>query len=248
LIEEELKGNAAVDEYLNGTISDKELMDRYFKSVKGNIENSGKTVYIMDGKCYGNDADRFIDALEPTKLEQFALREILGKLREPVMISDATPNRLLERYWDKYGKEVVSKIVGNEMAGKLMTDDPPSTILERAGNHAREMEILSKLPRYGSLPPIAKFADEVVRMYKTKGEKEAVKVIGNAKGTKMKSIGCAFLFAIHHKGEEWKYSEMEMEFAEFLKKYVEKLLESEGSEYHEALKELVSVSGAMEKI
>jgi hypothetical protein len=75
-----------------------------------------------------------------------------------------------------------------------------------------------------------------------------VKVIGNAKGTKMKSIGCAFLFAIHHKGEEWKYSEMEMEFAEFLKKYVEKLLESEGSEYHEALKELVSVSGAMEKI
>ncbi|UCC20504.1 MAG: hypothetical protein JSV62_04230, partial [Promethearchaeota archaeon] len=101
-----------------------------------------------------------------------------------------------------------------------------------------------------SLPPLAKFADTVVRVYKTFGEKNALAEIkkrpDNPKG---KSIAYAFLLAFG-KGQDkkWQFSQVEIEYGEFLKDNVKKLLDSKPDKYHKYLQDLLIASGSSEKI
>jgi len=122
--------------------------------------------------------------------------------------------------------------------------------LELVLNYKERQKILSKLPKYNSLPPLAKFADSVARTYKTFGEKKAIvelkKGLDNTKG---KSIAYAFLLYLgKSKDKKWQYSNVEIEYGEFLKDYVKKLLESKPEKYHENLKELLIASGSSENI
>ncbi len=247
LIKEELEREAMVDEYLNNGISDGEFIDGHSRKAMERIKKSGKRVFLMDKKCYGNNSEKFINALNPNGMERSALSQILEKVDEAVVVSDATPNKVLEKYWENYGKDILEKIVGGD-AKKFLTDEPPSIILKRASKEAKKKKIISKLPTYQSLPPIAKFADKIARTFKTKGEKEAVKVIEGARDTKKKAVGYSFLLAFGHKGKEWKYSKVEKELARSIQKYAKEILEAQQEEYHEALQKLVSASGAMEKI
>ena len=90
-------------------------------------------------------------------------------------------------------------------------------------------KILSKLPQYSSLPPLANFADTVARTYKTFGKKEALGEIKKKPDTpKGKSIAYAFLL-VFDKGKDtkWQYSKQEIEYGEFLKEYAKNLLDAE---------------------
>jgi hypothetical protein len=117
-------------------------------------------------------------------------------------------------------------------------------------NYKERQQILSQLPSYDSLPPLASFADDIARTYKTFGEKEALRDIkkrpDNPKG---KSIAYAFLLAFDKgKDKKWQYSQVEIEYGEYLKEYVKKLLDSKPKGYHKALQELLTASGSDEKI
>ena len=105
-------------------------------------------------------------------------------------------------------------------------------------------------PKYKSLPPLAKFADNVVRTYKTFGEKEALAEIKKRPDDpKVKSISYAFLLVFGKaKDKKWQYSQVEIEYGDFLKDHAKKLLDSEPKKYHKALKELLSASGSSENI
>ena len=117
-------------------------------------------------------------------------------------------------------------------------------------NYRERQQILAQLPKYKSLPPLAKFVDNVVRTYKTFGEKEALGEIkkrpDNPKG---KSISYAFLLVFGKaKDKKWQYSQVETEYGDFLKEYVKKLLDSEPKNYHKFLQELLTNSGSSENI
>ena len=137
------------------------------------------------------------------------------------------------------------------MAKKFYSlDDTPSDILELVYNYRERQQIIAQLPMYKSLPPLAKFADNVVRSYKTFGEKEALAEIkkrpDNPKG---KSIAYAFLLAFGKgKDKKWQYSQVEIEYGDFLKDYVKKLLNSDPKKYHKSLQDLLSASGSSENI
>ena len=92
--------------------------------------------------------------------------------------------------------------------------------------------------------------DGVVRTYKTFGEKEAIaefkKRPDDPKG---KSISYAFLLAFGKaEDKKWQYSQIEIEYGDFLKEYVKKLLDSEPENYHKAFQELLIASGSSENI
>ena len=97
---------------------------------------------------------------------------------------------------------------------------------------------------------MARFVDNIARTYKTFGEKEALKDIkkrpDNPKG---KSIAYAFLLALGKgKDKKWQYSQIEIEYGEFLKDYAKKLLDSKPEQYHKTLQDLLTASGSDEKI
>jgi hypothetical protein len=60
---------------------------------------------------------------------------------------------------------------------------------------------------------------------------------------KEKAISYAFLYALGVRGEEWKYTKMEIDFGKHLAGYVKSLLKAEGEEYKKMLDMLLKEVG-----
>jgi hypothetical protein len=250
--EYELDQTKNINEYLSGELTDIEFITKNMKQREESIRESDEKVLILDGISYGTDLEQFIKALKPNKFEKEGLEFILEKVNEPVVLNNVSPNKVLERFWKDYGLDVINSIIDEEeMAKKFFSlDDTPSDILELVFNYKERQQILSQLPKYKSLPPLAKFADSVSKAYKTFGEKEALAEIkmrpDNPKG---KSIAYAFLLVFGKaKDKKWQYSQIEVEYGDFLKEHAKKLIDSEPKNYHKALQELLSSSGSSENI
>lgn len=241
-----------VSEYLSGELMDYDFITTNMKQRKESIKESGEKILILDETSYGTNIDEFIKALKPNKYEKQGLEIILEEVEEPIVFSNATPNKVLEYYWKDYGLDTINSIIDDEeMAKKFFSlDDTPSDILELMLNYKERQKILAQLPQYKNLPPLANFVDNVARTYKTFGEKEALAEIkkrpDNPKG---KSIAFAFLLAFR-KGQDkkWQFSQVEIEYGEFLKDNAKKLLDATPDKYHKVLQELLTNSGSSEKI
>lgn len=241
-----------LDDYLSGKLNDYDFIKKNMEKRKEEIKDSSEKMFILDGVSYDQDFKKFIEALNPNEYEKRGLEYILNQIDEPVIFDNATPNKVLEEYWKDYGLETIDEIINDENMSKKFYSlkDEPSDILELVCNYKERQKILSKLPRYKSLPPIAQFVDNIARTYKTFGEKKTLVEIKNRpEDTKAKSISYAFLLALGKgKDKKWQYSDVEIEYGNFLKEYVKKLLESNPKNYHKNLKELLTASGFTDDI
>jgi len=241
-----------ISNYLSGELTDIEFIRKNIKHQAESIKDSEKKLFVLDDVSFGLDVDGFIDALKPNKYEKDALESILAQVDEPVVLNNVTPNKVLERFWKDYGLNFLNSIIDDkEMAKKFFSlEDSPSNILDLIYSYKERQQILSKLPKYKELPQLPKFIDDVVRVYKTFGEKEAiVEIKKRPDDPKGKSIAYAFLL-VFGKAEDkkWQYSQVEIEYGDFLKEYAKNLLESKPEDYHKAFKELLSASGSSENI
>ncbi len=259
VIPREIKGESSItdfslqkkDEYTRGGIKDHDLIDENIKHAMEKIKESDEKIYILDGVSYGANTEKFIDALGPNVYEKKALQILLDRVNEPIVLNDVTPNSVLEKYWKKHGLKTLETITESpEMSNKLFQlNDPPSELVEAAINFKENQKILSDLPQYDSLPPLTSFADKIARTYKTMGIQKTIgEIRDRPDDTKGKSLAYAFLLAMEKgKDKKWKYSEVEVEYGEFLKDYAKKLLESTPKDYDKNLRELINATGASEK-
>jgi hypothetical protein len=226
--------------------------------VSDHVPASAGMILALGNTCYGDDAEAFIDAMNPSRIERRALEFLLDELDESIVVESATPNKVLMMYWDVYGVDILESIVGDrDLAEKVFErgqwkKDTPAKVLKTAKSKAKKDEIESALPKYRDLPPLAAFADRIVRVYKTKGKKSALMQANKETSgldTKIKSVRYAFLLTFNSAiGKEWQFTKEQMDFGVFLKDYAEKLLEVEGDDYHDSLQELLKASGSMQRI
>jgi hypothetical protein len=251
-VEEEIQ-----KEYQNGTISDFELIRKHQENFEDFLRKGEKKVYVIDEYCYGDDISAFINALNPTEEEREGLKVILERVQTPVVVSKATPNKVLNMFWEDHGKEVIKAIVRDEKTAKKLfrksdtSKSSPSQVLREASILTKERDIISALPQYQSLPPIAKFADDIARTYMTSGKEDALRAIEHYKGgdTRIKSVAYAFLLALKQgASKKWQYTKTEIDFAQFLKEPAHKLLNSKPNEYHNRLQNLLSATGSTKKL
>ncbi|MDI6917710.1 MAG: hypothetical protein QMC80_07945, partial [Thermoplasmatales archaeon] len=245
--------NDVLQKYINDNVTDKEFIVDSADKMKEEIRNLNQKIFIADNKCYGSDDSMFINLFNPTDEERTGLKTILEKLKAPLIVEKATPNKILSLYWDKFGKDILfaltnDKSISEEMQGK---NEQPSQILKMAVIKCKQKGIFTSLPSYASLPPVAEFADKIAKTYKTKGSDEALKEIEKLKteDTKIKSVAYAFLLVFGRtKGREWQYSQIDKEFAQFLMKGTKNLIEAKAEEYHNALQSLLKDTGSTEII
>ena len=241
-----------LDDYLHGKISDLDLILKNISKREEIIKESGEKLFILDGKSYGSDIKSFIKALKPNKYENEGLEFILTNINKPVILKNVTSNKVLEIYWDDYGFQILNFILKNEELAKKFNklDETPSDLLELVFSYKERENILSELPKYKSLPPLAKFADQISRLYKTYGKNKILTELKNqSDNTKSRSLAYAFLLVFEKgKDSKWKFSNIEIESGEFLKEFAKDLLDSKPNEYHNALKRLLNASGSSEKI
>lgn len=241
-----------IQEYLSGELSDYDFISRNIKKRHQAVQDSDEKLFVLNGKSYGDDINSFVNDLKPKEYERRGLELILEKIDEPVILEDVTPNKVLEKYWKGNGLDVIKEIIDNDKMAEnfYLLDDSPSEILKLVFSYIKRQKILSKLPKYDSLPPLANFVDNVTRTYKTYGEKMALSEIKKRPDTpKAKSIAYAFLL-FFGKGEDkkWQFSNIEIEFGEALQEHVKKLLDSKPEDYNKYLQDLLMFSGSSEKI
>ena len=243
---------ASVTDYLSGKISDSDFISKTMEQYQELLQQSSEKFYMYNGTSFGYDLTRFLDALQPKPYERQALEFILKKIQEPVIVEQTTPNKLLERYWDIYGKAFIDTIIDDpSMADSFSKlDDTPSNIVSLVFDYQQRQNILAQLPQFSSLPTLAQFADSVARSYKTFGEQKAIQTVMKRPDTpKGKAIAYAFLLYLG-KAEDikWQYSKEEVDYGTFLLDYAKKLLESKPEEYAQTLQELLTASGCDEHV
>jgi len=241
-----------IKEYLSGELTDYDFIKNNMQERHQAVKDANERLFVLNGKSYGNDVNDFINDLKPNEYERKGLELILEKIDEPVIFDDVTPNKVLEKYWKDKGLNAMKEIIENEKMAEnfYLLDDSPSEILKLVFNYIKRQKILSQLPIYYSLPPLANFIDNIARTYKTYGEKKALGEIKKRPDTpKGKSIAYAFLLFLG-KGEDkkWQFSNIEIEFGESLKEHIKKLLESKPEDYNKYLQDLLIFSGSSEKI
>ena len=247
---EEMQETVYLDEYLSGTLTDREFIQKNTKHQQEQVEQSAEKILVLNGVSYGSDVKRFVDELKPNKYQREALEFILDRVDEPVVVSDASPNRILDRYWNQHGKAFIDAVVEDKtMADSFYKlDETPSNISTMVFEYKQRQHVLSQLPVFPSLPSLAKFADTVARTYKTFGIKNTLTEIKNRpENPKGRALAFAFLLALN-KGQDskWKYSKEEIEYGEFLKDYAQHLLDADPKKYRKMLQELLTASGSSE--
>jgi len=155
-------------------------------------------------------------------------------------------------YWEAYAKDFIKSIVDDKkMADSFFKlDDTPSNILAMVVEYKDRQKVLSQLPNFESLPPLATFADNIARTYRTFGKKNALGEIKKRPDTpKGRSVAYAFLL-VFEKGKDtkWKYSKDEIEYGEFLTQYAKYLIDVEPKKYTKTLQDLLTACGSNEKI
>ena len=239
-----------LQQYLSGEQTDYEFIKQIARSQEAQVKKTDEKILVLDGVSFGTDVSRFIDALQPNTTEKVALKFILQKTQEPLIISKITPSKLLERYWDQYGNDFLESILDDKQIAESLfkLDDSPSNIVKLAFEYKQRKTVLSQLPAFKTLPPLAAYADTVARTYRTFGETKALAEIKKHPDTpKGKSIAYAFLLTFKKATEvKWKYSKEEIEYGEFLQNQAKKLLECKPDEYHNVLQELLKASGSSE--
>lgn len=245
------------EDYLHGKLGDRELIER--QTLKGLklLREGGEGLYILGKRCFGGNRDAFIKALNPTEEERVGLEAILREIKGPVVVEGETAAKVLESFWEKYGERAMEAVCGDtEVARRLFRDSnatrvPPSKLLKDAIAAVRQKEVISKLPMYGKLPEVARFANEMARIYITRGPEETARAIERYKteDSSVKSTAYAFLIAMGMQAsKEWQYMVHEVEFAKYLLPYVKKLLSAGPEDYHSCLQALLSATGSTELI
>lgn len=241
-----------IDEYLSGDLTDNEFINKNIKTRKEKITQSHEKILVYNGVSYGSDVNGFIQCIKPKSYEKQALEYVLEHIDEPLVLTDTTPNKILEMYWKEYGHDFLESIIDDtKMADSFFKlDDTPSNILETVFEYKNRQQILDQLPQFTVLPPLAAYVDNIARTYRTFGLKKAVTEIKKHPDTpKAKSISYAFLLSLHaEKDIQWKYSKEEIEYGEYLKSYTKKLLEVHPKQYAETLQTLLTISGSNEQI
>jgi hypothetical protein len=241
-----------VQQYLSGEVTDYEFIKQIAKSQEEHVKHIEEKMLVLDGVSYGTDILRFVDALQPNPYEKAALEFILRKTQEPLITSKITPNKLLERYWNQYGSEFLESLLNDKQTAESLfhLDDTPSNIIMFAFEYEQRRKILSELPTFDSLPPLASFANTVARTYRAFGETKALAEVKKHPDTpKGKSLAYAFLLSFGKATEmKWKYSKEEIEYGGYLQRPAKKLLECKPEEYRNVLQELLASSGSSETL
>ena len=218
LIEDALNQKLDYQHYISGEMSDKKFLENYKKKIMWNIEK--KKVLIASNKCYGNNADVFIEReLQPKEWEREAVMEIIKNERKAIILEQPSAGKLLE----KYGVDLQK--------------------LKEEYHESEKKTILKNLPTIRG-DKLAEFIDDLARTHRVEGKEGVMKKLkGREMNVKEKAIAYAFLHTLGAKGEEWKYGKMEREFGKHLAPHVAQLLQAEGDEYGALLQKLVKEIG-----
>jgi len=244
-----------LEDYSEGKLGDRDLIQRHLAGVKEQLEAEDRRLFIRGDKCFGDDADAFVQDMAKDDVERKALVALLREVRHPIMVDEGdSVNDLVSTYWSEHGRKILEAFVREDIAAKHLKEggeDSPLKVVRRAVREAEHREISARLPRYTGLSQYGEFVDSILRAYKTAGTGAAIAVIDNERSNdhRMRSIAHAFYLALGVTSKSWKFTQEEKQFGEGLMAASKAALESDGpEEHHEAFVAFLKLAGSTEEV
>ncbi len=248
-----LEGPSTRD-YISGKIGEEEFLKREKEKIVGEVA-AEKGIFVAGNECCEDDYDAFLGALNVPRDLMSAFMELHGELTQGMVLPEASTVKFVEALNRDQQLLLLRAILEDEEMAKALLeaseaeDRSADDILAEALKIHRDMTVVSKLPAWERLPPVANLADSVARSYKTKGREEAALTAGKglAGGTPQKVLALALLQALESAaGKQWMFREEELQLANFLTPMAKELLKAEGDAYGEGLQRLLTASGSGE--
>lgn len=237
-----------LEDYFKGALPDFGLIKKNMDERVETLQSSETVHYVLDGKSYGDDNEAFIDALQPSPYEKQALQFMLKHSNRSIVVTNATPNSVLEMFWQDQGNEFLQSLLDDEetISELIELHETPSVIIKTAFELTKRRGIIQQLPHYENLPDVALFADKITRIYKTEGITKMIAAIKQRPDTPQgKAMAYAFLQAVGKaEDKKWKFSKVEIESGDFLTPFAKRLLDGDPESYHSVFQELLKASGS----
>lgn len=242
-----------VEEYFAGKLSDRELCSQYLENKLHGLRQSGKLLYVLGNRCFGQDKQALVKELKGDALAKETISWLLDTREVPIINDTNEANSILNDLWNEHGFDILANIASKSVAKEVIKRDDltPSKKLEEAKRRLEARQIKSALPEYSSLGEIGEMADKLARTYKVEGKEAMIRMIENEswRGYRNRSVAYAFLSAVQKgEGKSWQFTKEEEDFGQYLSQFAEKVLQADGEEYHDAFRLLIEASGAGEDI
>ncbi len=245
-----------VDSYLAGKMSEEQLIGKTLEDMIPEKATSDG-LFVVGHQCFEEDYHSFLKAMKVSSELLPAFQELKGHVGDGLVVPEASVSKLVDALDRDQQAHLLKTLLEDEEMAEAMLEAAESEgqsmddVLVEALETRKDMMVLSNVPTWDNLPPLATMADGVARTYKTKGKTEAALVAGKGlQGeTTQKILSLALLQGLDAaSGKKWMFRQEERQLADFLTPMVEDLLRAEGDRYIEALQRLLTASGSGETL
>lgn len=242
------------DAYKKGTVDDVTFIDRFLGERKAALRRTSGELYILGNGCYGKDKEAFIKALKGSEAEVTAISGLVRSKPMVVISSSEQTAKVVSDLWSEQRDALLGQVASPEIWRPLLEQGsrmPPGQMVQEAYRLQRARGIVDKLPQYSSRGPIGSLADDLARAFKTEGKAGMLRAIDRArpKEHRGKAVVYGFLTAVGEaEGRSWQFTAEERDYGKYLAEFAKSLLDSEGPGYDEALRNVLTASGASESL
>ena len=240
-----------LEDYASGKLTDVGILNSVLKDKIGSLQQSDVATYIIGTKNYGSDLETFMNNLRGNDIEKEALSVYLTGKPDSVIIRTDKASEALTVLWNKNYRNIIASLTTDEIAdsfGNVSKMNPSQTVREA---HLRYIssEVISKLPDFGKMGVVTRYADDYAKAAKVGGVDMLKAKIDKLmpKDHITRSLARAFMLAVSGDAGG-KYSKDEVEFGEFLLPFVKEVLDAEGEAYRDKMNVLLTACGCGERV
>lgn len=233
-----------LEAYLQLRASDAVFLEASRAARVGALRARKTRLFVAFPHSYGEDADAFLAALDPSPHEETALRAALAQRQEPVVIERASSARAIHELWAQHGLAMLETLTKDPEAAKRLhkekvTVEEAADLVRRAGREGSAKAATAGLPAYRGLSGATGFTDAVARTFRASGKQAATRLALERGDVRAPGLLLALLQELGAaKGQEWRFGPGEAEAAAALAPIARTLLHEDASRYHDALAEL----------
>lgn len=236
--------------YARGEMNDVTVLNSILKDRIGTLKSSDVATYIIGTKNYGTDLDAFIADLKGPEIEKKALANYLKGKPNSVIIRTDKASEALMVLWSNH-HDIIESFTSKEIAdgfGNVSKMNPAETI-KKAHQKFISAGVVSKLPNFGRMGTVTKYADTYAKAVKVGGPEMLQQEIDTLMPKDSKTRALARAFMITAGGTpNTKCTKEEEEFAEYLVPFVKQVIAAEGNDYRDKMNTLLTATGCGEKV
>lgn len=240
-------------QYMVGAFTDKSLIEKIKREKLGILTQSSGMTLIIGEKNYGSNLDSFISILEGPQKEKDALKKALESAPRTVILKNGKTSEAITVLWDDNWRDVVGGYTSKEFAANLKEKpkSAPAVALEELYRTFISADVVNSLPTFNKPGYMTQLADSFAKAAKVGGLTMLRDTIFSStiKDSKSRALATAFTRYYNDTAAlNFTVSKDDLDFAEFLRPFVKKIIEADGKTYRDEMNTLLMACGAGESV